>query len=383
MINRLYCIFDKVIIKSYLFHKVYTGGPIPGVPVLDTFLQAGNETVGYFLMRNMRNKHRQKESQQQTQTTSSGAKVYGCEIPKHLTDEIPEHPEYELHPTYRENLARPKANTFGLGYVGLREQGMDAAKIFNPASLTVHEKGKKKLSISGQAFGVGAFEEDDEDIYVKEDMSKYDYEMTGEAQGNKATSSSVEKLIFGMFTIAKGKGVAQEKFPPPIIPASFSGKHNVKKSRFEPVATETPQPTVNRKEINASIRAKYLGESDNSEKPKSEPFPEKPKSEPSSEKSQSMTSESSKPLASTGLIFDKFVSASQTEDISNILEEVKPTGYVHGTQEMQDAARMKMFGPLTRVMIPWTPTALLCKRFNVPEPSSRYDILITMVCWIM
>ena len=39
------------------------------------------------------------------------------------------------------------------------------------------DKAKKgrKLKIAGQAFGVGAYEEDDDDIYQRDDMSRYDF----------------------------------------------------------------------------------------------------------------------------------------------------------------------------------------------------------------
>lgn len=45
--------------------------------------------------------------------------------------------------------------------------------------------------IRGQAFGVGAFEDDDDDVYTSEDLSKYDYAIGG----NKA-SREVERCKF-------------------------------------------------------------------------------------------------------------------------------------------------------------------------------------------
>ncbi len=41
-------------------------------------------------------------------------------------------------------------------------------------------KNRKGLKISGQAFGIGAYEEEDEDIYGKDDMSNYDFSLTAE-----------------------------------------------------------------------------------------------------------------------------------------------------------------------------------------------------------
>jgi hypothetical protein len=36
---------------------------------------------------------------------------------------------------------------------------------------------RKGLKISGQAFGVGAFEEDDDDVYARDDMANYDFSL--------------------------------------------------------------------------------------------------------------------------------------------------------------------------------------------------------------
>ncbi|KAK9882699.1 hypothetical protein WA026_022749 [Henosepilachna vigintioctopunctata] len=50
---------------------------------------------------------------------------------------------------------------------------------------------------------------------------------------------------------------------------------------------------------------------------------------------------------------------------------VKKYDIEHYTKEMRDAAKMKMFGPLTRISEDWQPCSLLCKRFNIPEPLSE------------
>lgn len=61
------------------------------------------------------------------------------------------------------------------------------------------------------------------------------------------------------------------------------------------------------------------------------------------------------------------MSASQPDDTLNPLLPVEKMK--HGNKEMQNAAKMKMFGKLTRTCSSWQPNALLCKRFNVPQPS--------------
>ncbi|KAB0792629.1 hypothetical protein PPYR_14588 [Photinus pyralis] len=326
--------------------QIFSDGPIPGEPVLDTLLQAGNETVGYFLMRNINRKNRGVDDK-------SGPKVYGCAMPKDIEDE-PSPVENDLHRVYTEYLSKPKINTYGLGYFGLNKTHVN---LFQPAKLTVRERNNKKLSIAGQAFGVGAFEDEDEDIYVKDDMSHYDFELTAETSKEKVAQS--ENLVFGVFVVAKTASSPVQNFPPPVIPGSFSGRHNIKKSRFEPVLEEPKAPE--RKEMDATIRAKYLGENSAKSHTPSAPVVGQTKPKPVEEKQPVKTVDSS-------LIFDRFVSAKQEDDVTNMLEPVKPTETTHGTSEMHAAVKLKMFGPLTRVTLTWQPNGLLCKRFNVPEP---------------
>jgi len=47
----------------------------------------------------------------------------------------------------------------------------------------------RKVNIRGQAFGVGAFEEEDDDIYSREDMSQYDFTIDNDKKGMPSISS--------------------------------------------------------------------------------------------------------------------------------------------------------------------------------------------------
>ena len=40
----------------------------------------------------------------------------------------------------------------------------------------------RKMKITGQAFGVGAYEEEDEDIYNRDDMSRYDFSLGNDGE---------------------------------------------------------------------------------------------------------------------------------------------------------------------------------------------------------
>ena len=89
---------------------------------------------------------------------------------------------------------KPKENQHGIGYRGLDRTSVLGTRTsassghFNlfdipaPASKTGSGKRDPKgfgkgLKISGQAFGVGAFEEDDDDVYSRDDMSNYDFSL--------------------------------------------------------------------------------------------------------------------------------------------------------------------------------------------------------------
>ncbi|CAH0545951.1 unnamed protein product [Brassicogethes aeneus] len=340
--------------------KAFADGPIPGEPVLHTLLTSGNETVGYLLLKNIG--VQDKISINSTEQQGESLRTYGCEIPKTVEISTAKTKQYEIPAIYREFLTTPKANSFGLGYTGLDRSHIN---LFQSSNLVIRGKNNEKMTISGRAFGVGAFEEEDEDIYMKEDMSKYDFELTREKKKLKDTSGAAN-LIFDLFVKSKTPLVVKKVYPPPSIPHSFTGKHKVKKSRFEPIVEETP--STSRKDITPAVRAKYLGEPENESVTESQPIlptqqvvkPKKP--EPKKEEPKS------KPDLATSLMFDRFVSASKPENASDILAPVERSETTHGTEEMRGAARMKMFGPLTRITSDFYPCPLLCKRFNVPEP---------------
>ncbi|KAJ8931187.1 hypothetical protein NQ314_015938 [Rhamnusium bicolor] len=359
----------KTVSNRLIKALIFPDGPIPGDPVLQTLLTSGNETVGYLLLKNIG--IQEKISKQEEELNSPETKIYGCQMPtQYKVSKNVENKQYQIPTIYKEFLEKPKSNTFGLGYEGLDKSHIN---LFQSSSLVMKDKNNKKVSISGQAFGVGAFEDEDDDIYVKEDMSKYDFELTKEKASNKQQSDS-SSLLFGMFKHSKVPLILKKLYLTPKIPHSFSGKHKVRKSRFEPIIEESTP--LDRKEINPAIRARYLGENTEKTYTTSKPIVEST-SENNEIIGKKENEEEHSPKKdfdiSSSFISDRFVSASQKEDISNILEPVQKTEILHGTVEMREAARMKMFGLLTRITTDWHPCAILCKRFNVPEPFLESD----------
>ncbi|KAL3285098.1 hypothetical protein HHI36_019222 [Cryptolaemus montrouzieri] len=194
---------------------------------------------------------------------------------------------------------------------------------------------------------------------------------------------------------------SKEIYPPPVIPKSFTGKYKVKRSRFEPIQ-KPESKNIDRKDINPIYRAELLGEEVNNASTPSRTqslsrIPTqnienvntvKTKQEDSISNSNNLASSVSSNCLNSSLNAsnvsdekktkfdaddlwnDRFVSAVQDDEATNILAPVKKYESEHYSKEMKGAAKMKMFGPLTRISENWQPCSLLCRRFNVPEPMS-------------
>ncbi|XP_034249533.1 G patch domain-containing protein 1 homolog [Thrips palmi] len=449
-------------------------GPIPGQPVLRDILQPAKETVGVRLLRSMgwrpgqgvgpRLNHQQKKTQQR-EIRKASKKVYGCQLlPQNTSanseNDSSDESDSELKSItfapddYEAFIVKTKDDVFGIGYKGLDKRPVLSkhVQLFEPSYLGMQEK-KKKVAIWGQAFGVGALEEDDEDIYSRDDMSQYDFALESssmiaqrkkeeralEKRGHLALTAPREAgAPLEGFILGKNKPNSQRKFfRPPDLPPGFKAFHETRTSRWD-VNSKGEKENVAKKQglgrhdLDARVRGSILDE----------PLP-KPAAPPTSDvrppvpqvlstslaQSPLMASSDTIPLAGTssfrpfisqpekqaryerfleltkygqrdllptiqpasmtewdkehersefeqaarlykplsGIMNDRFVSASQSDDSLNPLIPVEKMK--HGNEEMRNAAKMKLFGKLTRTRGSWQPCALLCKRFNVPQPS--------------
>ncbi|XP_069702113.1 G patch domain-containing protein 1 isoform X2 [Periplaneta americana] len=215
-------------------------------------------------------KKRLKEEYKKTQ-----AKLFGCSRPQDAnikrTDQDSESSTDDENDgltfapdDYQTFLCKPKVNVFGLGYYGLDKREILGSHInlFEPTPLKIEEK-KKKLLITGQAFGVGAFEEDDDDIYACENMSQYDFSMDTKpttAHDEKQQSSIISlNYTEGVLTgfVISTKAITRKKcFPPPELPQEFRAVR-VRKSRFEPISAKATSMS-NMKENSKDLKKKVL-----------------------------------------------------------------------------------------------------------------------------
>lgn len=385
-------------------------GPIPGQCVLKLLLEPAKETIGVKLLKQMGWRPGQGVG---PRLTSKQKKKLQKKKGLDVSDDDSDGEEITFAPDdFDQYVCRPKVNTFGMGYIGLSMDSILGAKNKSEHFTMVDHK-NKKISIKGQAFGVGAFEEDDEDIYAKEDMTSYDFEL-GATKSAKALMH--QNNILDNFVKSSKPISVLKYFPPPVLPKDYVFEHRVRRTRFEPLSQNKKQELKKfDRKLDAEKRSALINEDPKPETPEVKTIPGAPRiiQHPLMvNKFVSSSSGSFKPFAIDpekqerydkyvelakkgeldkyempitlnewersremfefeqayqmfqpkhgGMVFDRFVEAEQHEDVNNLVEVQ--------ASDIQNAAKMKMFGKLTRDETPWHPHSLLYKRFNIAEP---------------
>ncbi|XP_059351894.1 LOW QUALITY PROTEIN: G patch domain-containing protein 1-like [Daphnia carinata] len=263
-------------------------GAIPGLPALHNLLHPVKETIGIKLLRSMGWKPNQgvgerltKKAKRERRKKYEETKKYGCDLPSGLQqreirqqtsdgEETGDESDDQLYapddvPAF---VVKPKTNLFGLGYTGLMPHHITSSSapksgfvLFEP-TLKLTDR-KKKLQIAGQAFGVGAFENEDEDIYSKDDMSQYDFELGGaksKKKGSNMLALPCSDVLDG-FVRAKQNEPIFKRYPPPVIPKDFVPIHRSQHSRFDvKPMTQAELSGLGRHDLNANQRAAILNE---------------------------------------------------------------------------------------------------------------------------
>ncbi|NXO45381.1 GPTC1 protein, partial [Locustella ochotensis] len=292
--------------------------PIPGTTAFDDLIGPSKITIGVELLRKMGWKEGQgigprvkrKPCRQKPDPT---VKIYGCALPPGLS-EGSEDEEDEYQP---ENVTfapkdvmpvdlTPKENVHGLGYKGLDPSqalfgvsGREHLNLFTGGSEETsdligdlrHSKGRK-LGITGQAFGVGALEEEDDDIYATDTLSKYDTVLKEEEPGDglygwtapqqykskkrpEGEFKYIGKVLAG-FSLASKSSAPIKIYPPPSLPRNYRPVHyfrpvitagtenrHLQKALEESTGKLESDPThQSRHALNAAQRREQLGETE-------------------------------------------------------------------------------------------------------------------------
>nr|XP_025710152.1 G patch domain-containing protein 1 isoform X1 [Callorhinus ursinus] len=290
--------------------------PIPGATLLDDLITPAKLSIGFELLRKMGWKEGQGigprvKRKPRRQKPDPGVKIYGCALPpggsegseqEEDDDYVPENVTFAPKDVTPVDFT-PKDNVHGLAYKGLDpHQALfgTSGEHFNlfgggpqGTSSLLGEVGVnkgRKLGISGQAFGVGALEEEDDDIYATETLSKYDTILKDEEPGDglygwtaprqyKSQKESEKDLryigkILDGFSLASKPLSSKKTYPPPELPRDYRPVHYFRpvvvatseNSRLLQVLSESagksvPDPgTLSRHQLNASKRGELLGE---------------------------------------------------------------------------------------------------------------------------
>uniref|UniRef100_A0AAX7TCA6 G-patch domain-containing protein n=1 Tax=Astatotilapia calliptera TaxID=8154 RepID=A0AAX7TCA6_ASTCA len=240
---------------------------IPGDTLLEELIAPARSSIGVELLMKMGWKEGQGvgprvKRKARRQQMDGGGKVYGCTLPPAGSEESEDDDE-EFAP---ENVTfapkdvtpvdfNPRLGVQGLGYRGLDPSlallGHGTAEhidLFKPQSETRNrlfgdtKSSSRRGGVVGQAFGVGALEDDDEDVYHRDSMSRYDtilgeeepgdslYGWTAPQQYTKKKDASYLGKILEGFTLAQKPLEEKTIFPPPCLPRDYRPVHHFRPS---------------------------------------------------------------------------------------------------------------------------------------------------------
>uniref|UniRef100_A0A2M3Z977 Putative rna binding protein n=1 Tax=Anopheles braziliensis TaxID=58242 RepID=A0A2M3Z977_9DIPT len=273
-------------------------GPIPGQPVLRALLEPTKEKTAVRMLKQMGWREGQGIGERQTRGEKKRAnerntkeqyvmKMYGCELPGHSVlpnkavdvslslSDSDDGSDYEI--TFAPDdfdplVAAIKDNTFGLGYNGLDRGTAKGFNLFD--TLEVVDRNNKKLSIRGQAFGIGALEDDDDvDVYARDDMSRYDFSLDDRQTRGKQLaiqSGQEQNALEGFCTSSKEKRTSKKVFRSS-MPENFRPRNWLeRRSRFDVLNEERASRLqhehahkirgLGRHDLDPKSRAEILGE---------------------------------------------------------------------------------------------------------------------------
>ncbi|TKS65733.1 G patch domain-containing protein 1 [Collichthys lucidus] len=246
---------------------------IPGDTLLEELIAPARLSIGVELLRKMGWKEGQGvgprvKRKARRQQADGGSRVYGCVLPPAGSEDSQDgdDDDEEFAP---DNVTfapkdvtpvdfTPKVGVQGLGYRGLDpglallgRGGSEHIDLFRPKAETRRlfgdaGRGSRRGGVAGQAFGVGALEDDDEDVYHKDSMSRYDKVLGGEEPGDglygwtapqqytkkrdkNKDAAYLGKILEG-FTLAQKAAEEKTIFPPPSLPRDYRPVHHFRPS---------------------------------------------------------------------------------------------------------------------------------------------------------
>ncbi|TMW42028.1 hypothetical protein DOY81_012892, partial [Sarcophaga bullata] len=270
--------------------------PIPGEPVLHQLIKPIKDKAAVRILKSWgwrpgqgigprQTKREKKKARERNKKELYLMEKYGCELPqtsKALTDEEDDEEDSENSDSTDDEITfapedcelppyKIKLDKYGIGYKPLSRQSVlgttssaptEHINFFKP--LEALSKNNQKISFTGQAFGVGALEEDDdEDVYATDDMRRYDFSLEDKkTKKTKPKTNDIEEIIFDDFVL--------DRNPPQLpvykvdIPFGWQPRNwNERRSRFEPLDPRRQrqlEEATPPQEMTRERRAELLGE---------------------------------------------------------------------------------------------------------------------------
>lgn len=368
-------------------------GPIPGEPVLKNLLKPVRDKAAVRILKSMGWRDNQGIGSRLTYSEKKRANernIREMYIKKNYSandnDESDTSDEDEITfapDDFDPYILNMKNNTFGLGYSGLKSNLTVTSTANRHVNLfqTFVDRTNKKFVISGTAFGVGALEEEDDDIYAVDDMSNYDRTMENEVKSKaKKPPKTTDASIIEGFSKASINDSQARVFSVD-IPRNYTPRNWLnRRSRFEPldrIRTEVIEAQNRHKKLGLGrhdLKPDERGSLLNEDKPKPPAIDkvelekiQAAKKEESARKisellnSKQFVSENNetfKPFIANPEKqerYDKFMAlkTSDEKEIEKLLNDIQPLGMTSFHREMEKKEFIqakKMYQPLDSIM---------------------------------
>ncbi|OAF68426.1 hypothetical protein A3Q56_03846 [Intoshia linei] len=188
-------------------------------PVLSSLLTVREVTIGERFLRFIQTS----EEDSVNDPSGKNEKIYSCSLPPQIKKDVVSDDLFFI-----QNLTH-KSNFMGIDYTGL--SGMSKINDFNDVSIGKSEKssvfGNNRRGITGEAFGIGALEdeEDDEDIYKTQPLDSYTFSNQGSSEKNIDKDGSFVLIETASFE-AERNLYFQSLYPLPEIPKGINLCYN-------------------------------------------------------------------------------------------------------------------------------------------------------------
>uniref|UniRef100_A0A8R1E0V3 G-patch domain-containing protein n=1 Tax=Caenorhabditis japonica TaxID=281687 RepID=A0A8R1E0V3_CAEJA len=148
----------------------------------------------------------------------------------------------------------PLTGSHGIGYQGLRQTTV-LDESYGRTALALKSGKKNSKGIKGQAFGVGAFEEEDESVYSNYDLSQFDFSL--DVSGASEATDLKTQRVDTAFEMQEVRLNPRKFYAAPRVPSNFRAQHRpipMDVSKLPQLMKEDVQ------QMTAVQRAKFLGE---------------------------------------------------------------------------------------------------------------------------